>query len=416
MRVLYLCYNGLLEPLTQSQVLAYLEGLAARHTVTLVTFEKPEHDPHGRERTALAARCRAAGIDWRPQRYHRRPRLLASAWDCLVLLSVCLRAALGGRPDLIHCRSYLPTFVGLVAGGILRRPFLFDMRAFWPEELVSAGRLRAGSALFRLLKWAERRCLLNAAAVVTLSEASEAYLASLSGLGRDRIRYAVIPTCADLSRFTPRADGARSDGGPIFATTGTVWGGWFRLDWLFRLFAALAARRPEARFEILTRSPEDAVRAAAEPFPAVAARLSIRALPPAEMPAALRRVSACAMFFLGDISKLASCPTRMGEMLAAGLPVAGNTGIGDVAAIIRRFGVGVVVETGSPAEMEGAADQLLALIDAPDTPRRCRAAAEAWFSLEAGIARYDRLYEAIRTGAFPAGLNRVAADALPAAP
>ena len=39
-RVLYLSHDGLMEPLSQSQVWQYLGKLARNHEVTLVTFEK----------------------------------------------------------------------------------------------------------------------------------------------------------------------------------------------------------------------------------------------------------------------------------------------------------------------------------------------------------------------------------------
>ena len=39
---LYLTRNGLLEPLGQSQVMAYLRGLSYKHSITLITYEKPK--------------------------------------------------------------------------------------------------------------------------------------------------------------------------------------------------------------------------------------------------------------------------------------------------------------------------------------------------------------------------------------
>lgn len=39
---LYLTRNGLLEPLGQSQVLAYLRGLSRDYRITLITYEKDE--------------------------------------------------------------------------------------------------------------------------------------------------------------------------------------------------------------------------------------------------------------------------------------------------------------------------------------------------------------------------------------
>lgn len=64
---LYLTRNGLLEPLGQSQVLAYLRGLSRDHRITLVTREKAEDWADA----AAVARTRAdrvaLGIDWRPR-------------------------------------------------------------------------------------------------------------------------------------------------------------------------------------------------------------------------------------------------------------------------------------------------------------------------------------------------------------
>ena len=40
MSVLYLSYDGLMEPLGQSQILPYLRQLAKGRKITLITFEK----------------------------------------------------------------------------------------------------------------------------------------------------------------------------------------------------------------------------------------------------------------------------------------------------------------------------------------------------------------------------------------
>ena len=38
--VLYISYDGLMEPLGQSQVLRYLEGLSLNHKIWIISFEK----------------------------------------------------------------------------------------------------------------------------------------------------------------------------------------------------------------------------------------------------------------------------------------------------------------------------------------------------------------------------------------
>ena len=41
-KVLYITYDGILEPLGQSQVLNYLEKLSKDHEITLMSFEKKQ--------------------------------------------------------------------------------------------------------------------------------------------------------------------------------------------------------------------------------------------------------------------------------------------------------------------------------------------------------------------------------------
>jgi len=167
------------------------------------------------------------------------------------------------------------------------------------------------------------------------------------------------------------------------------------LDWLFGFWAAALQRFPDIGFRIVSRDDHDAIRAAGVAWPQVLERLEIVSRSPEEMPGAVAQFDVAAMFFTADFSKLGSCPTRMGEMLACGCPVVANDSVGDVGEIIRRYRVGVVVRENAAAEMRRAAEELAGLLDETDLTQRCRAAAEEWFSLERGAERYDALYRRI---------------------
>jgi glycosyltransferase involved in cell wall biosynthesis len=391
-KVLYLSYTGLLEPLGQSQVLAYVLRLARQHEITLVSFEKPADLEDAGALAGMREACGAAGIRWIARRYHHRPRALATARDLADLTLSAYRGARGGA-DLAHARGYVPAFAALALKRLTGLPFIFDMRAFWPEEMVTAGRLRQGSPMFSLLKAGERACLREAAAVVSLTEAAVAHLKERNGGEFRGARYAVVPTCVDLDRFMPAAEvetGAR----PLrIGSVGTVRSGWFRMDWLVGFIAAAAEILPDARFEIVTRDDPAWVAAEMQAARLPAGRLDIAARAPAEVAGAMARLDAAAMFFEPGIAKLASCPTRMGEALACGVPVIANAGVGDVAEIIRRFGLGVLAADPSPAAMRRAVGELVELRRDPHLAARCRGAAEEFFSLDKGVAAYNALYE-----------------------
>jgi dTDP-4-amino-4,6-dideoxygalactose transaminase len=85
----------------------------------------------------------------------------------------------------------------------------------------------------------------------------------------------------------------------------------------------------------------------------------------------------------------------MAEVLGCGLPVVANEGVGDVADIVRKNNVGVIVEGASVQHMEKAFEALQTLMQDPDLSKRCRATAEAVFSLEAGTEAYREIYASI---------------------
>ena len=81
MSLLYISYDGMLEPLGQSQVLAYLKQLANGRSIHLISFEKVNDWVIVAERERLARDIAASGIVWHPLRYHKKPTALATAWD-----------------------------------------------------------------------------------------------------------------------------------------------------------------------------------------------------------------------------------------------------------------------------------------------------------------------------------------------
>jgi glycosyltransferase involved in cell wall biosynthesis len=393
-RVLYLSYTGLLEPLGRSQVLSYLVRLSNEYRVTLVTFEKQDELADRDAVAALRAECAALGIDWRPQRYHHRPRLPATLWDLLVLLCQTLRHSLRRDVRLVHCRSYIPAIAAWLCGKVTRKPFVFDMRALWPEEMVTAGRLKTTSFVFSALKWVERRLLRNAVTVVSLTEAGVHHLVTVyPEIPRERFR--VITTCVDVDRFhVPEknaASGRLAHRSPfVVGTMGTLLSGWFYLDAFFRFFLAVKAVRPDAVLSIVTRDDHEEVLSRASESGVNEKDIRIASASADDMPDYLAAMDVGVMFFA---EKPGSAPTRLGEFLSAGVPVVGNTGIGDLGDLIRHYDVGTVIE--NPFDEKELGEKARSLLEEYDHILQrgsCRAAAETYFTVEAGAARYREIY------------------------
>jgi glycosyltransferase involved in cell wall biosynthesis len=95
-------------------------------------------------------------------------------------------------------------------------------------------------------------------------------------------------------------------------------------------------------------------------------------------------------------SLIAASPTKIGEYLAAGLPVVSGPDVGDTDTILRDERAGVIVHDFGDEAYERAAAEILELAADGQSRARCRHVAERVFSLrEVGIPRYDALYRQI---------------------
>lgn len=398
-KTLYVTRNGLLESLGQSQVLSYLIGLSEDYDITLITFEKPYDLKDSEEVARLQTVCDKHNIEWKPQIFRSEPRYFTSAWSVIQLVWLVSWFTWGRGVHAVHARSYIPAAAAMAAGQLTGIPFIFDMRALWPEELITAGRLRRNSRLHRVIVWLERQCLRRAATVVVLTHAAANYLHENYPQEMRDQKTVIIPTCANLDHFSPAPTGEQASSEMVLACIGSVTSGWFEIDWLSAWYRHVALRDTDAVFEIITRDDPDLVRRLVDHEDKLGSRLRITARKYGEMPSAIRNHYCSFMFYAqGATSELGRSPTRMAEVLGCGKPIVANEGVGDVAEIIRANRVGVILEGAATQQIDVAREELLELLEDPDLPQRCRETAERLFSLSAGTAAYAGIYSMVVNG------------------
>lgn len=388
--VLYVSYDGMLEPLGQSQVIAYLEKLTDRAEFHILSFEKPADWADETRRSAVARRLAEAGIGWHPLTYHKRPTLPATLFDIAQGTVAALWLSLRHRVRIVHARSYIPALIGLVAKRLTGAKLLFDMRGLWADERADGGTWPREGAIYRRVKRLERRLLLAADQIVTLTHASKAVIEAFPGFaGNPHGPITVIPTCADLDRFLP-ADGAR----PAPFTLGCLGsvGATRAFDEVIACFKVLRESRPDARLLVVNRGEHELARRLADEAGIPADALEVVASDHSDMPVLVRRMSAGTAINRPAFCEIARAPTRLAEYLGCGVPCLGAAGIGDMEAILEGEAVGVVLRAFTDAERRRAVSRLLALADDPATAARCRAAALGHFALGAGAEAYRAIY------------------------
>jgi glycosyltransferase involved in cell wall biosynthesis len=379
----------MLEPLGEGQVVAYLEHLASGRPIHLLSFEKPQDLQDTARMGAMRSRLAAAGVAWYPRRYHKSPSAPATAWDILAGTAQAFRIARRHGIRIVHARSYVSGCMALALKRIRRMAFVFDMRGLWVDERVEGGLWPADGALFRFGKVCERRLLLAADHVVTLTRASAGALEGLTFLAGRVPPISVIPTCVDLSRFPARA--APPDGPLTLGHVGSV-GTWGAFDQTLAFFNAVRERRPEARLLVVSRSDHGRIREMVANVGVPEACVEVRAADYQDVARQMHRMHAGMAFYRPGYSRIATAPTKLAEYLACGIPCIINDYVGDVEEILEGDRVGVAMKDASAAGMERVADRLLALLADPGLHARCVAVARNRFALDRGVAAYEAIY------------------------
>jgi glycosyltransferase involved in cell wall biosynthesis len=404
-RVLFISYNGMLEPLGQTQVIPYLSELAKRGVVySLLSFEQPyAYLPEGVARTAaLKKDLQTKGIEWHWLPYHRSPSIPATIYDVMAGTRYAKTLARRNGIEMVHARGHIAATIALALKKSLNTRMIFDLRGLMAEEYVDAGHWTEGNLAYRITKAAERRILSGTDAIVTLTERIWPIIREWEGLKNRQVHHAVIPCCVDLERFrfsdadrqAKRAELNLEDRFTIIYS-GSI-DGWYLTEEMADFFAAVLRLRPEAHLLWLTGGRHERISELMAARNIGNANFSVRSVAAAAVPSYLAAGDAGLAFIKRCFSKLASSPTKNGEYLACGLPLVINAGVGDSDALVDDWRAGVLVNDFDTSELQAAGSRLIEMASDAGVRARMRSVAEQLFDLSSvGGERYSNLYESV---------------------
>ncbi len=404
-RVLFISYNGMLDPLGQSQVIPYLRELAKRGArFTLLSFERPRaFKPDGiNQCEQLREKLQSQGIEWHWLRYHQRPSVPATIYDVLAGLRKGLSLVQRNRIEMVHARGHIPATIALGLKKRFGTKMIFDLRGLMAEEYVDAEHWREGGLPYRITKAAEREILASTDAVVTLTEKIWPIIREWEGLRGRAVHHEVIPCCVDLSlfKFSEEARARRRAelklGDRFTVVYSGSLDGWYLTEKMADFFASFRRHKPDAHLLWLTTGSHDRVRGLMSSRNVGVDSFSVLSVPSAAVPSYLAAADAGLAFIKRCISKVASSPTKNGEYLACGLPLIINAGIGDSDSLINDWKAGVLIENFTDEEYVEAARSIEAMVVQGDVRSSARSVAEQLFDLNSiGAERYASLYEKV---------------------
>ncbi len=403
MNVLYLTYDGLTDPLGQSQVLPYVVGLSKKGlNFTLISFEKKE--AFKLNKNTIKNIVAENGIHWKALQYTKKPPFISTLFDIYQLKKTVKLEIKTNNIKLIHCRSYITAIVGLWAKRKYNVPYIFDMRGFWADERLDGGIWSKKSWIqnkaYNYFKRKEKEFLQHSAHNISLTYNGTEEIESWKLKKQSPI--AVIPCCADEKLFNDnnevrdcRADLGVAKDAFVLSYLGSI-GTWYMLDEMLDFFKELQVIKPNSKFLFITKDDKDDILKVAVQKGIDSASIIVISANRNEVPAYIKASNFSIFFIKPFYSKKASSPTKMGEIMNMGVPIVCNTGVGDVDIIMKDVMPDFLVNSFD----KSAYNKVLTKMFESSKGYNSNALIEKsndYYSLSKGIEKYYQVYKSILT-------------------
>jgi glycosyltransferase involved in cell wall biosynthesis len=402
--ILFISYDGMTDPLGQSQVVPYLQGLRRHgYNIYLLSCEKKQAYQKGKE--TVQKILDDAGITWVSLKYTKKPPVLSTLIDIIKLRKAAQKIHRENKIAMVHTRPGIPALVGLWMKKKYGVKFLNDIREFYADSRVDGGIWNKSNFLYRTIynffRKQEFEQVSNSDGIVCLTYAAEKIIKQWPHYN-ERIPLKVIPCSADLALFDPSAisgetkENLRKKLGIkpddfILSYLGSI-GGWYLTAEMMMFCKRLLMAVPQAKFLFISPHLHQYIIDTANRYGVPQEKIiSVQAMR-TQVPALLSLSNYSIFFIKPCYSKLSSSPTKHGELMAMGIPVIANSGVGDVKEIVEDFKSGFVLEDFTQTSFDKVIEQMESAIFDSGAIRR---GAFEFYSLEKAINTYTSLYDEI---------------------
>lgn len=401
--VLYISYDGMTDSLGQSQVLPYLVGLSKEgFRFDLISFEKEER--FEKFRSTIQTICDEAGIVWHPLSYTKSPPLLSTIYDVQRMKRLAHQLHKKKQFQIIHCRSYISALVGLGMKKKFGTKFLFDMRGFWADERVDGNIWQLSNPVFKTVysyfKRKELEFFKKADYTISLTYNGKNEIESWKEFAGNPPKIEVIPCCVDLNLFDPdsiepdRLQAKKIDLGiqpndKILGYVGSI-GTWYMLSEMLDCFKVIQEKDPSFKFLFVTSENPTTIYSIATEKGIDNSTLLITSCLHKEVPLYISLFDLSIFFIRPTYSKKASSPTKQGEIMAMGIPLICNAGVGDTDLVVEKYEAGIVLKEMNDEEYRNMPDILTRF-----SKIQTKKGALEFYGLEMGIKHYSKVYMAL---------------------
>lgn len=404
-KILFISYDGMTDVLGQSQVIPYLAALTKLgYAFTILSCEKPAL--LAKNRYYVEKLLEGLPIKWHPIIYHKRPPVISSVYDVYALKRTARKLHASEKFEMVHTRPGIPSLIGLWMKKKFGVPFLNDIREFYADSRVEGGMWNKKKIHYRIIynyfTKKEKEAVENSDGIVCLTYAAKNIIEKWPQFNK-MLPMEVIPCSVDMKLFDPANIDPESksnlknklgidDQDLVISYLGSI-GGWYLTNEMMEFFKLLSRKIPAAKLLFISPHQHEAIFQAATKSGISKDKIIVTNARRHEVPLLLSMSKFSLFFIKSCYSKKSSSPTKHGEIMAMGIPVITNNGVGDVAEIIEKYQSGFVVQDYSEASFLSVISSIANGVSFDSTA--IRHGAKEYYDLQNAVLKYAAIYDSI---------------------
>jgi len=393
-KILYISYDGILEPLGHSQVLKYLAFLSKDFDVTLISFEKVHSAIDKKEFHEMHQYCQQEKIKWKPRIYHQGLPLFSHLVNLFSIFYTPFMEMLKNKHQIVHIRSYMPGLGMPLFKIFFNFKLVFDIRGFWADEKVDRLGWSKNSLKYKFIKALEVKLFKHADIVVTLTDSSKEFIEKRFKKSSNSVT--VIRTCVDFSEFNTEKRVVR----PYDFKRRLVLGYLGSIDTAYdfnaflQLIKNLEVRGLTVQLKILSKTTPAIVMRYLKENNLSHLEHEVLFLKRHELSNVINQFDLLGFALKPSFSLIASMPTKIAESLACGTPIICNNFNNDIKDMIEINKIGVLHDFSQNLPQENY-DEIISIIQDSTASERCHEFSKENFSLELGVSQYVDIYNSL---------------------
>ena len=371
---LYFTYDGLLDPLGQSQILPYIYNLNSKgYKFIIISYEK--YSKNEKNFKSLYKKLRKNGIQWKPLRFRK--------WKLHFFVRIILGILFTkiiifkNKINLVHLRGGLSGLIYFFSFSKIN--YLYDLRAFW-GQWADGGRTKYGSLIYKLLIKLEKNLIKKASGIIVLDKSGENYIRKNFDI---KVPLITIPTSTNIKKYKIKDRFSRDKLKFVYLGGGKHPP--YRIKDAVLFIKNLLGKNIDCEIDFINKNDRDIIKKIALENNLPKANYSIFSINNHKGIFKVLPKYDVGLIFL-DLGKWISMssPTKIGEYLASGLIVIGNKGIEVLDRLANESNCVEIIEINPNINFydESKIRKLCRKMKDPSLRSNARQLAEKYYSLE----------------------------------